>query len=52
MPTTSEWFRSAPMEYVSLVMQEHCAHRCMTRVGTLGIIQFVDMNTKQTAFQR
>jgi len=47
-----EWFRSADMEYVSMVLQEHCARRVLSRVGRLGTIQFTDLNEEQTMFQR
>lgn len=50
--TTREWFRSAEMEYVSLGVQEHCAHRVVTDLGRLGVIQFTDLNPDLTAFQR
>ena len=46
------WFRSAEMEYVSLVVQEHCAHQCVASLGRLGVIEFVDLNPDLTAFQR
>jgi hypothetical protein len=43
--TTREWFRSAEMEYVSLGVQEHCAHRVVTDLGRLGVIQFTDVSS-------
>jgi hypothetical protein len=42
--TTREWFRSAEMEYVSLGVQEHCAHRVVADLGRLGVIQFTDVS--------
>mmetsp|Transcript_8979 Transcript_8979/g.10301 ORF Transcript_8979/g.10301 Transcript_8979/m.10301 type:complete len:860 (+) Transcript_8979:48-2627(+) len=52
MPTTKEWFRSGEMEYISIVMHEHCAYRCMSRLGRLGTVQFTDLTPDLTAFQR
>jgi len=49
---TQAWFRSAEMEYVSLVVQEHCAHQCVASLGRMGVIQFTDLNQELTAFQR
>ncbi|CAK9115603.1 Vacuolar proton translocating ATPase 100 kDa subunit (Clathrin-coated vesicle/synaptic vesicle proton pump 100 kDa subunit) (Vacuolar ATPase transmembrane subunit) [Durusdinium trenchii] len=47
-----EWFRSADMEYVSIVLQEHCAHKVLSQVGRLGAVQFTDLNSELTVFQR
>ena len=46
------WFRSAPMEYVSVVVQEHCAHACISKLGRLASLQLVDLNPELTPFQR
>ena len=49
---TRAWFRSAEMEYVSLVVQEHAAHQCVATLGRMGVIEFTDLNPELTAFQR
>mmetsp|Transcript_6404 Transcript_6404/g.10091 ORF Transcript_6404/g.10091 Transcript_6404/m.10091 type:complete len:883 (-) Transcript_6404:1378-4026(-) len=46
------WFRSADMEYISIVLQEHAAHKVISRLGRLGVLQFTDLNAEQTLFQR
>ena len=38
-----KWFRSEPMEYMSLIMNEDVAHACVAELGTAGIIQFTDV---------
>jgi len=40
------------MEYVSLIINEDAAHSCVSDLGRMGVIQFTDLNTDQTAFQR
>jgi len=52
MPYAKEWFRSHEMEYISIVMHEHCAHRCMSQLGRLSAVQFTDLTPRLTAFQR
>lgn len=44
--------RSAEMEYVSVIMQEHLAHDCLERLGGVGTMQFTDLNGDLTAFKR
>ena len=39
----AKWFRSAPMEYISLIMNEDAAHDCLADLGKLGVIQFTDV---------
>ena len=46
------YLRSAEMEYVSLMMQEHLAHDVIERLGELGTVQFTDLNGDLTAFKR
>jgi len=46
------WYRSAKMDYLSIVVQEELAHACMTELGRLGVLQLVDLNPSKTAFQR
>ena len=41
---SSSWFRSEPMEYVSIVMNEDAAYECLVKVGKLGAIQFTDVS--------
>ena len=36
---TGNFLRSAEMEYVSLVVQEHLAHDCIERLGEVGTVQ-------------
>lgn len=51
---TGGYLRSAPMEYVSLLLTEPVAHDVLTRLGNLAIpaIQFTDLNGDLTAFKR
>jgi hypothetical protein len=42
--TMSRWFRSEPMEYISLIVNEDAAHNCLADLGTLGVIQFTDVS--------
>ena len=39
----AKWFRSEPMEYISLIMNEDAAHNCLGDLGKLGVIQFTDV---------
>eukprot|EP00536_Pseudo-nitzschia_multiseries_P002022 jgi/Psemu1/235282/estExt_Genewise1.C_270024 len=48
----AKWFRSEPMEYISLIMNEDAAHDCLGDLGKLGAIQFTDLNPDLTPFQR
>jgi hypothetical protein len=41
--TMSRWFRSEPMEYISLIVNEDAAHDCLSDLGKLGVIQFTDV---------
>lgn len=38
------WFRSAEMEYVSIIVQDHVAHDTVQRLGDIGCFQFVDVS--------
>jgi vacuolar-type H+-ATPase subunit I/STV1 len=40
----AKWFRSEPMEYISLIMNEDAAHDCLADLGKLGVIQFTDVS--------
>jgi hypothetical protein len=51
LPVTS-WFRSAEMQYISLIVQGHVAHDTLEALGDLGAISFHDLNPDLTPFQR
>ena len=40
----AKWFRSEPMEYISLIMNEDAAHDCLADLGKMGILQFTDVS--------
>jgi hypothetical protein len=42
--TMSKWFRSEPMEYISLIVNEDAAHDCLADLGRIGVIQFTDVS--------
>ncbi len=42
--TMARWFRSEPMDYVSLIVNEDAAHDCLSELGALGVIQFTDVS--------
>eukprot|EP00934_Nitzschia_sp_Nitz4_P008961 Nitzschia sp. Nitz4//scaffold21_size171442//20095//22959//NITZ4_002144-RA/size171442-snap-gene-0.66-mRNA-1//1//CDS//3329542360//8951//frame0 len=48
----SKWFRSEPMEYISIIINEDAAHDCLSDLGSLGVLQFTDLNPDLTPFQR
>jgi len=48
----TRWFRSEPMEYVSLIVNEDAAHDCLIDLGKMSAIQFTDLNPELTPFQR
>mmetsp|Transcript_30620 Transcript_30620/g.70091 ORF Transcript_30620/g.70091 Transcript_30620/m.70091 type:complete len:869 (-) Transcript_30620:166-2772(-) len=48
----ARWFRSEPMEYISIIVNEDAAHDCLSDLGNLGTIQFTDLNPDLTPFQR
>jgi V-type H+-transporting ATPase subunit a len=41
----ARWFRSEPMEYISLIVNEDAAHDCLADLGKLGVIQFTDVSS-------
>jgi len=43
----ARWFRSEPMEYISLIVNEDAAHGCLADLGSLGVIQFTDVSTNE-----
>ena len=47
----AKWFRSEPMEYISLIVNEDAAHDCLADLGKLGVLQFTDVGLgKMTVF--
>lgn len=48
----ARWFRSEPMEYISVIVNEDAAHDCLADLGKMGVIQFTDLNPELTPFQR
>ena len=40
------------MTYISLILSEEAAPACVRELGSLGCIQFSDLNPEQTPFQR
>jgi vacuolar-type H+-ATPase subunit I/STV1 len=43
----SKWFRSEPMEYISIIMNEDASHDCLAELGKLEAIQFSDVRRSQ-----
>jgi hypothetical protein len=41
----ARWFRSEPMEYISLIVNEDAAHDCLADLGKSGVIQFTDVSS-------
>lgn len=48
----ARWFRSEPMDYVSLIVNEDAAHDCLSELGSLGVIQFTDVSRRLIALCR
>jgi V-type H+-transporting ATPase subunit a len=46
----ARWFRSEPMEFVSLIVNEDAAHDCLADLGKLGVIQFSDVSSTESIF--
>lgn len=46
------WWRSADMTHVSVIVSEEAAAESIKELGSLGCIQFVDLNPELTPFQR
>ena len=40
----ARWFRSEPMQYISLIINEDAAHNCLADLGKMGAIQFTDVS--------
>lgn len=41
----AKWFRSEPMEYISIILNEDAAHECLADLGKLEAVQFSDVRT-------
>ena len=39
----AKWFRSEPMEYISIIINEDASHDTLADLGKLGVIQFTDV---------
>lgn len=39
----SKWFRSAPMEYLSITFHEDVGHQLVDELGMIGSLQFTDV---------
>lgn len=48
----ARWFRSEPMEYISLIVNEDAAHDCLSELGNLGVIQFTDVSNSSCIASR
>ena len=48
---TGGMFRSADMEYVSLIIAEHLAHDVLSRLGEIGVTQFTDVRCDSERLQ-
>eukprot|EP00529_Nitzschia_sp_RCC80_P004738 CAMPEP_0113505270 /NCGR_PEP_ID=MMETSP0014_2-20120614/35213_1 /TAXON_ID=2857 /ORGANISM="Nitzschia sp." /LENGTH=911 /DNA_ID=CAMNT_0000400543 /DNA_START=18 /DNA_END=2753 /DNA_ORIENTATION=+ /assembly_acc=CAM_ASM_000159 len=48
----AKWFRSAPMEYIQVILNEDAAHDVLLDLGNKGVMQFTDLNPDLTPFQR
>jgi len=47
----AKWFRSEPMEYISIVLNEDASHDCLAELGNLGAIQFTDVRFSPFLFR-
>ncbi|PKI52016.1 hypothetical protein CRG98_027668, partial [Punica granatum] len=44
--------RSEKMSYIQLIMPVESAHRAISYLGELGLLQFRDLNADKSPFQR
>ena len=51
-PSSGVLFRSEPMSRCQLILQSESAYNCVSELGELGVVQFVDLNPGVSAFQR
>ena len=47
----AKWFRSEPMEYISIIMNEDAAHECLSTLGNFGAIQFTDVRSPSVMWE-
>ena len=47
-----EWFRSVPMAYVEILLHEDAVKASLRELGSLGCLEFTDLNSNMTFFQR
>ncbi|KAI3914681.1 hypothetical protein MKW92_025721, partial [Papaver armeniacum] len=45
-------FRSEPMQLVQLIIPIESAHQTVSYLGDLGLLQFKDLNSDKSPFQR
>ena len=45
-------FRSEPMQLIQLIIPMESAHRTISYLGDLGLLQFKDLNSEKSPFQR
>ncbi|KAK9942683.1 hypothetical protein M0R45_008336 [Rubus argutus] len=45
-------FRSEPMQLVQIIIPIECAHLTVSYLGDLGLLQFKDLNSEKSPFQR
>ncbi|CAD7705284.1 unnamed protein product [Ostreobium quekettii] len=45
-------WRSEPMQRIRLMVPAEAAHETIVSLGEIGLVQFVDLNTNRSAFQR
>lgn len=46
------WIRSEPMSLCQLFLQSESAYACVDQFGSIGMIEFRDLNKDMNAFQR
>ena len=51
-PESGVLFRSETMSRCQLILQSESAYNCISELGELGVVQFVDLNPEVSAFQR
>ena len=51
-PPKGVLFRSEPMSRCQLILQSEAAYNCVSELGELGLVEFVDLNPEVSSFQR